>query len=109
MCQDLVLTFFTARFDEENGVWMFHLPAIARHYLKTWFFIDVVSASTPCLCVHMTEPVCVDVCVLLQLSCIPFDLVGILMSSPHTRNARALRLLRLLRLFRLIRLLKSVE
>lgn len=39
-----MLHFFTANFNDRLGVWRITLVAIARHYIKKWFWVDAVSA-----------------------------------------------------------------
>ena len=41
--KDIVLNFFVAIYDPEDGQLVFHHPTVVRSYLKGWFPIDVVS------------------------------------------------------------------
>jgi hypothetical protein len=49
-CQDLVLNFFVATFDEDTGSWTYALRDIAARYVKSWFWIDLVRGAdgVPC-------------------------------------------------------------
>lgn len=55
---------------------------IARHYFKSWFFIDF-------------------------LSILPFDMVGFLVDSDDVRQLKVLKIVRLMRLLKLVRMLKA--
>jgi len=55
---------------------------IVKHYLKSWFVIDV-------------------------LSVIPFDLIGILSTTDELANLKMVKTIRLMRLLKLVRVLKS--
>lgn len=78
---DLVRNFFTPYLDPYSGSWVTSHRKIALNYFRFWFYIDFVSV-------------------------LPFDVVGVVISSADVQKYKALRLLRLLRLIRLIRLLK---
>jgi len=58
--------------------------SIVRHYIETWFFFDFISV-------------------------LPFELIGILVSSGDVGKLRALRAVRLLRLVKLVRLIRGVR
>jgi len=81
---DLVLNFFMAYQEtpSEGGRWVTDLAQIRGHYLRTWFFVDV-------------------------LSMLPFDTltqIGLLSSqSTMLRLVRTIRLLRLIKLLRILR------
>ena len=79
---DLVLNFFLAYQESprEGGQWVTDPPMIRRHYLRTWFTVDV-------------------------LSMLPFELLSQLgfMEGGLLRLVRTIRLLRLVKLLRILR------
>lgn len=79
---DLVFNFLTARFNEEEGVWIYTFPQIACIYLSSWFTIDLVSI-------------------------LPFDVVGMSFDAEIVDSFRVLRVVRLLRLLKLARILRA--
>mmetsp|Transcript_9239 Transcript_9239/g.30508 ORF Transcript_9239/g.30508 Transcript_9239/m.30508 type:complete len:771 (+) Transcript_9239:118-2430(+) len=83
---DMILNFFLSYPDSREKIWITDLKLIQRRYLKSWFFIDVISTA-------------------------PVDLVGIFLqgeSSP-LRNLRLLRIVRLLRLMKLLRIMRATR
>eukprot|EP00438_Fugacium_kawagutii_P028542 Skav222539 [mRNA] locus=scaffold2875:218733:225508:+ [translate_table: standard] len=75
--------FFMYKVKTNRGlVWEPRLQKIARHYLTTWFTIDV-------------------------LSLIPFDLLSLASETERVSSLKGLKVLRALRLLKLIRVLKS--
>ena len=78
---DMVVNFFLGYFDE-HGQWEFDNKKIAKHYLKGWFIIDL-------------------------LSVIPFSLIGQLSGSNTLNQLMILRLIRLLRLIKLARVIRA--
>lgn len=71
-----------ASYFDEHGQWEFDNKKIARHYLKGWFIIDL-------------------------LSVIPFSLIGDLSGSSTLNQLMILRLIRLLRLIKLARVIRA--
>jgi len=55
---------------------------IVRHYLRTWFFVDV-------------------------LSILPFDVIGMIAQSAAVERIKAMKVLKLLRLLKLVRVLRA--
>lgn len=82
--KDIVLNFFVAIYDPEDGQLVFHHPTVVRSYLKGWFPIDVVSVF-------------------------PFDLIALLMNTSSVGRMKVLRILRLLRLVKLLRILRAAR
>ena len=127
------LNFITARYDERRGVWLFTLRDISRNYTGKWFWIDLVRRplflslgaplGVPCAgaSVPSGSPVqgsCVTAgrgcwclvvigAVVAQVSILPFDLVGLLVSSSAVSQLKVLRIVRLIRLIKLVRVLKG--
>lgn len=88
---DIVLTFFTAIYDYTNRQMVQDKRQIAKQYIKTWFFIDVISIF-------------------------PFDLllsersgavVGVAKFSRFARFTRMTRLIRVARMTKLFRMIKE--
>jgi CRP-like cAMP-binding protein len=80
---DMILTFFTAV--EEDGKLVVDYKAIARSYLYTWFFPDLVSTF-------------------------PFDsLLPLLVSGVAPNVLRSFKLVRILRLFRLLKVFRIMR
>jgi len=78
---DMIFNFFFA-FQDRTGRWVVNHGQIVRHYLKSFFPVDLVSI-------------------------LPFDLVGVVLSSDTLRSMKIFRVLRLLRLLKLIRILRA--
>lgn len=76
---DLIVNFFRAYY--KDGQLIVDKKRIAVHYVKTWFIIDLVS-------------------------CVPFDMIGILEDNDTYIRLQSLRVLRLLRLLRLMKMLR---
>lgn len=83
---DIVLWFFTSYTDKKRGVEVTNHKKIAINYIKTWFFIDVIS----------TLPI--DVIFYID------DVNSFLR---YTKISKITKLLRLARLFKILKLLKS--
>eukprot|EP00930_Biecheleria_cincta_P023788 TRINITY_DN17114_c0_g1_i2.p1 TRINITY_DN17114_c0_g1~~TRINITY_DN17114_c0_g1_i2.p1 ORF type:complete len:654 (+),score=76.26 TRINITY_DN17114_c0_g1_i2:135-2096(+) len=81
---DLVLQFFVAyRVKTRYGHRLeTRMRQIAKHYLTTWFIIDLVSV-------------------------IPYDSLGLILQSPVLQRARTLKIIKLLRLIKLARVLRA--
>ena len=79
---DIVLNFHVAIPDPVNGQLIFHQPTIARHYLRGWLTVDVVSVM-------------------------PYDLISLLTDNSSLGSLKVFRVLRLLRLMKLLRMLRS--
>lgn len=81
---DILVNFFLSyRMSvKDGGEWVKSNSKIVKHYLTTWFPIDIVSV-------------------------IPFDLIGLLSGSDDIKNLKSVRLIRLLRLLKLVRILKA--
>jgi hypothetical protein len=47
--QDMILVFFTAQYDELQGVWLFHVKTVAKAYSRRWLWVDLVHGCL-CLC-----------------------------------------------------------
>jgi len=75
---DMVLAFQTSYFDGDRGEWETRKRAVATHYLKTWFLLDL-------------------------LSLIPYGLL----TDLNLGQAGFLRIIRLVRLMKLLRLVKQ--
>lgn len=80
-CLDVVLSFFVG-FHNQAGVYENQPRAIAIHYLKGWFTLDLLSS-------------------------VPFDLI--VRSALSGSGLRSIKLLRILRLIRLLKLLRLVR
>eukprot|EP00899_Mesostigma_viride_P021071 jgi/Mesvir1/28966/Mv17741-RA.2 len=87
---DILLNFHTPYLDESLGYFEYNKKAIRMNYLKSWFFVDLVS-------------------------CLPVDYILIALEDRHDedsgavgsgRLARMLRVIRLLKLTKLLRLLR---
>jgi len=89
---DVILNFNTAFLHQEH--WIVHRPAIARNYLKGWFWIDA-PASLPLIEVYS-----------FALASGYISAVG---DDGDPSSATQLSLLRAFRLFRLLRLLKMFK
>ena len=70
------------RYFDEHGQWEFDNKKIAKHYLRGWFAIDLVSV-------------------------VPFDLLGNVVGSDSLGQLKILRLIRLLRLIKLARVIRA--
>ena len=81
---DVVLSFFTAYYDEARDVYVAVHKLIARRYLRTWFVIDVVST-------------------------IPFGLVLLSAVGMHQPALGATQIIKLFRLVRLAQLTKTLD
>merc|ERR1711959_1964 len=57
-------------------------PLIVKHYLETWFLIDL-------------------------LSILPFDSLGLLLNSPSLQKMKFMKVVRLMRLLKLVRVFKA--
>lgn len=81
---DMVLQFFLMYHNKTNygNVLEHRHHKIVSHYLRGWFFIDVVSI-------------------------LPFELVGLLARSEKVRQIKAVKTIRLLRLLKLARMMKA--
>ena len=85
---DLILTFFSAYFDEQKLVLVTDKKTVAKKYLKFWFWLDL-------------------------LSIIPFDLILLKSSkdfgnmAKFTRMGKLYKMIRMLRMVKMIRLLKD--
>jgi voltage-gated potassium channel Kch len=79
---DIILNFFVAIVDPEDGQLIFHHPTVIKEYLRGWFTIDVVSVM-------------------------PFDLVSLMFENESVGKLKILRVLRLLRLMKLLRILRA--
>ena len=93
---DLVLNFRTAYFSS-RGVLVSRPRAVAKHYLKTWFVIDFISAFP------------LDLVVLIFLGDDAVDQRNLLRVPRMVRMIRLIRLVRLFRLFRLSRLYRKFQ
>ena len=82
--KDIVLNFFVAIYDPEDGQLVFHHPTVVRSYLKGWFPIDVISVF-------------------------PFDLISFMLNTSSVGKMKVLRILRLLRLVKLLRILRAAR
>ena len=69
---DIILNFFVAIVDPDDGQLIYHHPTIIKEYLRGWFFIDVISVM-------------------------PFDLVSLMFENESVGKLKILRILRLLR------------
>ena len=78
---DMVLNFFLAYRNTEDGVWVRSHAKIAARYLRGWFLIDL-------------------------LSVLPFDVFGVTMNNASVSQLRMLRFIRLARLVKLMRVLR---
>lgn len=67
---------------KEEGQWVYDASKIASNYLRGWFVIDV-------------------------LSLLPFDLIGLVATSPEVRKLKAVRVVRLFRLLKLFRVFRA--
>ena len=76
---DIALNFYTGYVDMENRVLVMDPELTRRHYLRTWFSVDLVST-------------------------IPFDLIWMLMNNSSNQLRWLFKCLRLLRMCRLLRL-----
>jgi hypothetical protein len=72
---------FHAAYIDSHGLKVANLQLIRKHYVRTWFPIDIVSS-------------------------VPYDCLGLLESSGSVTELKYLRFLRLLKLLKLLRLLK---
>ena len=81
---DMALNFVTGRFKSEAAVWVTSFRALSRRYLKSWFWVDVVSV-------------------------LPFDVVGVAINSSDVSKLKIFQIVRLLRLFKLVRLIKGTR
>eukprot|EP00440_Ansanella_granifera_P051278 gb/GFBE01055585.1/.p1 GENE.gb/GFBE01055585.1/~~gb/GFBE01055585.1/.p1 ORF type:complete len:815 (+),score=146.05 gb/GFBE01055585.1/:1-2445(+) len=81
---DMVMQFFlmVKRQTRQGTVWVKSRRQIAKHYLRTWFTIDLFSV-------------------------LPYDYITQLQSDGGLSNLKFMRLLRVLRLFKLARILKA--
>lgn len=80
---DMIITFFTAI--EDDGKLIAYLPQIARLYVTSWFFVDLVST-------------------------IPFDkLMPLLFQGLAPSLLRSIKLIRVLRLFRLLKIFRIIR
>ena len=79
---DIILNFFVAIIDPDDGQLIYHHPTIIKEYLRGWFFIDVISVM-------------------------PFDLVSLMFENESVGKLKILRVLRLLRLMKLLRILRA--
>lgn len=80
---DIHIIFNTAFFSQTQGKWIVDRQSVAVEYLKTWFFVDVISV-------------------------IPFEYIGPYLSDDPD-NLKALALIRLVRLLRLLKLLRILK
>lgn len=78
---DMVLQFFLVYRDVETGKWVYKNKDIAWHYLKGWFFPDLIAT-------------------------IPYDLMTLNTSSRETSFIKLLKFFKLFRLLKLLRLLR---
>lgn len=106
--QDLCFNLCLARYDERVALWRISFRHILPSYLTSWFIVDLVHHPCRFQCcllyyIYQTNLCCVAA---VQVSVIPFDLLGLLKGASGLRRVQILRIVRLLRLFRLIRLLK---
>ena len=67
---------------KEEGQWVYDAKKIASNYLGGWFVIDL-------------------------LSLLPFDLIGLVATSPEVRKLKAVRVVRLFRLLKLFRVFRA--
>ncbi|OQR84602.1 voltage-gated ion channel superfamily [Achlya hypogyna] len=81
---DMVLRFFLVFFDDQTHMWITDAKLIVLHYLKGWFIVDLFSI-------------------------IPFDIVGLVMTSPTLGRMRFLRILRLFRLMKIVRVVQDAS
>ena len=86
---DMVLQFFMAYQEstKKGGTWVTHRPKIVKHYLRTWFPIDLVSVFP-----------------FQQFSDLVVGLMGTEVNSGNTSILRAIRTIRLIRLIKIFRL-----
>ena len=89
---DMVLQFFMAYQEstKKGGTWVTHRPKIVKHYLRTWFPIDLVSVFP-----------------FQQFSDLVVGLMGTEVNSGNTSILRAIRTIRLIRLVKLLRILRA--
>eukprot|EP01039_Chlorochromonas_danica_P003102 gene3102-3396_t len=80
---DILISFSTAYFSEKADALVISRKRIVRHYLKTWFMIDLIST-------------------------LPFDRIfnAILDTSTNLTGTKLLKVIRLIRLFKISRVLK---
>jgi hypothetical protein len=83
---DMFLQFFMAYQEDasKGGMWITHRPKIVKHYLRGWFFIDI-------------------------LSIIPIDLIAQIFMGQDEDASKQLRVVRTIRLVRLIKLLRILR
>lgn len=81
---DLVLQFFMVYTEKANfGIVMVsNHKKIVKHYLETWFFVDLISIF-------------------------PFDIIGFVLEGPEGSELKMLKMVRLLRLLKLTRMLRA--
>ena len=89
---DMVLQFFMAYQEstKKGGTWVTHRPKIVKHYLRTWFPIDLVSVFP-----------------FQQFSNLVVSLMGTEVDPDDTSILRAIRTIRLIRLVKLLRILRA--
>lgn len=76
------MNFFLPYFDADVGMFVVNHSKIAKRYMCTWFFVDIISIM-------------------------PFDTLALLLDAPVFHTLKIVRLVRLLRLFKLIRMFRA--
>eukprot|EP00937_MAST-01D_sp_MAST-1D-sp2_P006798 g6798.t1 len=81
---DMVRSFFTSyqQSTKKGSGWVRDQRKIARHYLRTWFTVDLVSV-------------------------LPFDIVAYALGDSELGRLKAMRVFRLLRLLKLVRIIRA--
>ncbi|OQS03787.1 hypothetical protein THRCLA_03918 [Thraustotheca clavata] len=81
---DMLIRFFLAYFDSHTNMWITDARLIIKHYLRGWFIVDF-------------------------LSIIPFDVFGLVLTSPILSQMRFMRIMRLFRLMKIVRVVRDAS